>query len=130
MSVRLVTDRTAASPLTVVAVVVVLAVLATTAAVLLLVDTEHEVLEVDVVEDAGARFLEVGRVEGRYAWGDLTLHLINQAGNDHAANYLQAPGGEVAVGDRIGIDPRPPAGDYLLEVRLGDQVLTQRVVTL
>ncbi len=127
---RLGTDRTAASPLTVIAVVVLLAVMATTIALFLAVDTEHEALEVDVVRDGDQRFLEVGRVEGKYTWADLSVQLINQAGTDRAPIYLHAPTGEVNVGDRILVDPQPPAGDYLFEVRMGDQVLTQRVVTL
>ncbi len=127
---RLASNQSAASPLTVIAVVVLLAVVVTAAVLFLAVDTELEVLEVEIAESGGERFLEVARVEGSFAWSDVDIRLVNQAGTDRAGNYLRLPAGEVGVGARIVIEPRPPAGDYLLDVRLDGQVLTQRVVTL
>lgn len=109
-------DETAASPLVVILSFVAVAVVVTALGYALLFDRPEPRLQVVQTEGPDGLAFEVTHAGGGLGWADVTLHLLDRAGIDQAGTFLQAPTGDVGVGDRITVQPALPAGHYLLLV--------------
>lgn len=107
-------DETAASPLVVILTFVLVAIALTTLGYALLFDRPEPRLQLVPTPDGDG--FDVTHAGGSLAWDEITLRFLDRAGTDHAATFLQPPTGDVDVGDRITLNPQPPAGSYVLLV--------------
>ena len=123
-------DTHAASPLVVIATFVLVAILLTAGAYALFFDRPEDRLQVVAVDAEGRLAFEVTQVAGGLAWSDVTLRFLDRAGTDQAGLFLEVPVGAIGKGDRIGVDPQPAAGSYLLLVLEGGNELARLRVDL
>lgn len=126
---RLTRDDEAASPLVVLTTFVLVAILLTVIVYAVAFDRPEDRVELVVVDD-GALAFDVTRTGGGLAWHELTVRFLDRAGTDQAGVYLHVPNGTVSRGDRITVQPQPPAGTYLLLVLHGGDELSRLRVDL
>lgn len=118
-------DTHAASPLVVIATFVAVAVLLTAGIYAVAFDRPEDRLHVVAVDVNGSLAFDVTQAAGGLSWDELTLRLLDRAGTDQSATFLQVPAGDVNPGDRITVSPQPPAGSYLLLVLQGSDELAR-----
>lgn len=113
---RLRSDTSAASPLVVIATFVLGAILLTALAYALLVDRPEDRLELVEDQRDGTAGFTVTRTAGGLRWDGVTVRFLDRAGTDQVEQFLQVPDGDVDEGDRLVLQPPPPAGTYVLLV--------------
>ena len=125
---RLRNDTVAASPLVVIATFVLGAIVLTAIAYALFFDRPEDRLQLVQADADGALAFDVAQEGGSLSWGDVTLRFLDRAGTDQAGTFLHEPTGEVDKGDRVTVDPQPPAGTYVLLVLRGGDELSRLIV--
>ena len=124
-------DDSAASPLVVITTFVLAAVLVTIVVYAVAFDRPEPGLAfVAARGESGALSFDVTQVSGGLSWDEVTLRLLDRAGTDLGEAYLRVPEGEIEREQRVGVEPLPPAGTYLLLAFLGDEELSRLSVTL
>lgn len=121
-------DGYAASPLVVITTFVVGAAVATAVTYALFFDRPEPRLQFVEAEGEDGRAFDVSHAGGGLDWDDVTLRLLDRAGVDQARAFLHPPTGVVERGDRVEVDPDPPAGTYLLLALRGGAELSRLAV--